>query len=176
MSVFKKRAFILCVIALAIIGGAFAMNTAQKDVVAIIGGNKVVLEGEYVNNVYGFSFNHPKDFVVTSFPSGDGSVTVLVQNQKINESMQVVISPFDEEIDITETRLRQDIPNISIENAKEVKIASERKGLSFASDYESFGAKSSNIWFVYRGNLYQLSAPVSSDSLLQSVFKTWKFK
>jgi hypothetical protein len=130
----------------------------------------------YTNPVRRFSFNHPKEFAVTSILS-DGIEIVLIQNADKKIGVQIVISPFlGEDLDITPEIIRTDIPEMKIDAAKELIIAPSRKGLSFESDNPAFGGQSSEIWFVFKGNLYQLSTYYEFKDFLQGLFATWKFQ
>jgi hypothetical protein len=129
----------------------------------------------YTSSTYGFSFKYPKEFAVSEIP-GEASDVILVQNTAKNIGAQIVISPFDgEDIDITADFIKAELPNLKIGEPQEANIGSGRKGLAFVSDNAAFGGKSREVWFVFNGNLYQLSAYAELDGFLRGLFGTWEF-
>jgi len=129
---------------------------------------------------YHFSFRYPENYTASAFgdflPDGTEASTIVVQDASNLQGFQIRISPFDEDIDMTEGRIRKDIPDLEIREAQEVVIGPARKGLAFLSDNEAYGGASREVWFVFRGNLYQISTYASLDQLLQQVLGTWEFK
>lgn len=130
---------------------------------------------EYTNSDYGFSFKHPKDFVVNSVPTEEGEA-ILVQNIAKNIGVQILISPFDGgEIDMTVDFIKAEIPDLKIIEPREVLLGPDRKGLAFMSDNEAFGGAAREVWFVFDGRFYQISAYAELDGFLRGLFGTWKF-
>lgn len=130
---------------------------------------------KYTNSTYGFSFKHPQDFVVDSVPTEEGEA-ILVQNIAKNIGAQILITPFPGgEIDITADFIKAEIPDLKISQPQEVLVSLGRKGLAFMSDNESFGGASREVWFVFGGNFYQISAYAELDGFLRGLFGTWAF-
>lgn len=122
-----------------------------------------------------FSFSYPKGFMVISMPN-DGVETIVVQNTATKVAAQITISPFKgDDMDITPDIIKVDIPDMKIDNPQEVPVGPSRKGLAFISDNPAFGSKSSEIWFVFKGNLYQISTYYRFDGFLKGLFATFKF-
>jgi hypothetical protein len=122
-----------------------------------------------------FSFKYPKDFTVSTIP-GDGNESILIQNAKTKIGVQILITPFSgDDIDITPDIIKTDVPDLKIDNPQELLIGPNRKGLAFESDNDSFGGHSREVWFVFRGNLYQISTYAEFDPFLKGLFSTWKF-
>lgn len=134
----------------------------------------------YSSRKYGFSFNYPEGHRVGNFqgtnPDGTEKETIVVQDADNLQGFQIIISTFDEDIDITEGRIKRDIFDIKMEDRQTVQLGSARKGLAFISDNDSYGGASREVWFVYRGHLYQVSTYASLDALLQQVLNTWRFE
>ena len=108
----------------------------------------------YRHNSPEFSFEYPEGFGVGNFnQEADGSQTVLLQ--KGNVGFQLTITPFDEDIVLTEARIKEDAPDMAIEQAIQIKIG-EAQGVVFLSEDESLG-KTREIWWVYNGYLYQIT-------------------
>ena len=130
----------------------------------------------YVHATDGFSFSYPEDFTITNVPNDDGSKAILVQNFSKKVGVQILISPFrGEDIDITPEVVVEEIPDLKISDAQELLVGANRKGLAFLSDNDAFGGKSREVWFVFRGNLYQISTYADLDAFLKGLFTTWQF-
>lgn len=131
---------------------------------------------EYTNPDYNFSFKYPSGFTVSSLPN-EGDEIIVVQNTAENIGMQIVISSFpSSDIDITPEYIKGQIPDLKISEAQEVLVGANRKGLAFLSDNEVFGGSSREVWFVWNGNLYQISTYAEMDGFLKGLFGTWQFK
>ena len=125
---------------------------------------------------YNFSFKYPKEFMVSEVPDANGGDAILVQNTATNIGVQILVTPFEgQDINVTEAVIRGDIPDMQMSEAQEILIGDTRKGLAFVSDNESFGGKSREVWFVYGGNLYQISTYYELDGFLKGLFGTWEF-
>ena len=149
---------------------------------------------------YGFSFDYPDSWNASSFSEGDGE-TVLIQKSQIpnppeaeqarngasksqtnpnsqnsndQNGLQIYISEFDEpETGLTRERILQDIPDLKIANEQAVKL-SGLDGLRFDSVNQS-GQATKEIWLVHNGFLYQISAVVGSEEVLNKMIESWKF-
>lgn len=131
---------------------------------------------EYTNPDYDFSFKYPSGFTVSSLPN-EGNEIIIVQNTAENIGIQIVISSFlGNDMDITAEYIRSQIPDLKISEAQEVLVGANRKGLAFLSDNEVFGGSSREVWFVWNGNLYQISTYAEMDGFLKGLFSTWQFK
>lgn len=137
----------------------------------------VLLSKTYVNSQYGFSFKYPEGFNVSGFPEGEEGTTILAQKPNSKEGFQIFISNFDEPGPITPARIKKDIPDMAVEDPKEVFIGSEKnlRALIFFSRSESLG-RTREVWFVQKGNLYRVSAYEGLDNLIGPVLETIKFK
>src|SRR3989344_4458772 len=130
----------------------------------------------YQNNQFGFSFKHPRNFTVKSLDDPSGLTTVVAQNEKA-EGFQIAIQSIDEDIQaLTVERIRQDLPDIPIENPQDVILGEHGKGVAFMSDDPAFGGKSREVWFVYDRVLYQIKTYEEYDNLLKNILSTWVFQ
>ena len=132
----------------------------------------------YVNSTFRFSFKHPQSFTVTTVPAagdGDGETILLVESGDKKVGIQMVISPYGADVDITAALIRADLPDIKIDDPQAVEIGSNRLGLAFMSDSRVFGGRSREVWFVFNGNLYQISTYAEFDEFLKGLFGTWQF-
>lgn len=136
------------------------------------------LAQHYENAAHGFSLMMPADFSAQEGQNADGNTVITLQNQT-GDGIQILISPFDEDTGsgytLTKERILEDIPNLAITAEQPVEIGSHYTGLAFKSDNAAWDGASREVWFVFRGNLYQISTYERLDPLLQSIFKTWQF-
>lgn len=131
---------------------------------------------EYTNPSYNFSFKYPSGFTVSSLPN-EGNEIIVVQNTAENIGMQIVISSFpSNDIDITPEYIKGQIPDLKVSESQEVLVGANRKGLAFLSDNVAFGGSSREVWFVWDGNLFQISTYAEMDDFLKDLFGTWQFK
>lgn len=139
------------------------------------------LTQSYKNSAYNFSLMMPAGYAASeSQDPSTGADTIVLQN-KTGDGIQIIISPFDEDkppysgYTLTEARILQDLPNLAISDQQPVNVGSDYIGLAFLSDNQAFDGASREVWFVFRGNLYQISTYARLDPLLQAIFKTWQF-
>lgn len=133
------------------------------------------LEANYENKTFGFSLRMPDGFSASELPADDtGASTVILQNQS-GEGIQIRISPFEDIRVLTADMIRGNIPDMNISEEAPVTVGSEYTGVAFISDNEAFEGSSREVWFVYEGNLYQISTYQRLDTLLKAMFATWKF-
>lgn len=131
---------------------------------------------DYTNERYKFSLKRPEGFVVTEIPDEEaGTLTLVLQNDQ-GEGVQILITPSVGDMrSLTEEMVRADIPNMQLSDIQRVDIGEGHTGIAFLSDNEAFGGASREVWFIFRGNLYQVSTYARLDALLQSMFSTWQF-
>ena len=130
---------------------------------------------EYRNEQYGFSLTMPEGFKARIMSTSVEGETILLEDQTVN-GIQIMITPNDEDIPaLTVERIKADIPDMQISDEQVVEVGSSRTGLAFKSDNEAFDGASREVWFVFRGNLYQISTYERLDPLLKAVFQTWQF-
>lgn len=133
------------------------------------------LTKEYRNETLRFSLSLPESFTAGELPvDDDGGRTIVLQNEH-GEGIQIYARPFDDIRNLTADMIRHDIPDMEISDVQTVEIGENHSGIAFLSDNEAFGGASREVWFVFRGNVYQISTYARLDSLLQALFATWKF-
>jgi hypothetical protein len=118
----------------------------------------------------------PGDFTAQELPADEnGAQTVALQNAS-GDGVQITITPFDEDLAVlSKERIAQDVPDLKISDEQSVEIGANHTGLAFKSDNAAFGGASREVWFVFRGNLYQISTYERLDPLLKAIFATWQF-
>lgn len=152
------------------------MGGAKSEDIAAI--SKYEYTETFTHTGYGFSFKYPKSFKVTSELQEEGEV-ILVVDTKTNIGIQILVTVYDgTETTLTESMIHENIPDIKISEPQELLLGGGEagKGLAFLSDNEAFGGKSREVWFIFRGNLYQISTYAVFDEFLKGLFATWHFK
>ena len=137
----------------------------------------------YTDSQYKFSFEYPKDFTATKFQEGEDGNTILVQSSALNQrsnqrsisGFQIFISPFDEPGPLTKERVKQDLPDLIINNPEQRVLKNGAVALVFFSEESSIG-ETREIWFVHNGYLYQISTYKELDSLVAKIISTWRFQ
>jgi hypothetical protein len=179
-----KKLLILFVLAAAVVAGSWyffhrggipASEASSMPVYEV-----PALTKDYSNEAYKFSLKMPADFEATDIPgdSNDAPDTILLQDTASN-GIQIVISPFDEDTGsgytLTQERIQADVPDLTMTDVQVLEVGNSYKGLAFKSDNEAFGGASREVWFVFHGNLYQISTYERLDDLLKGIFQTWQF-
>lgn len=133
------------------------------------------LTKEYENDVYDFSLRIPEEFAASNSANEQGGETVVLQD-KNNNGIQIVITPdADDTKVLTKEMIAAQLPQLKITDVQPVEVGESHTGLAFKSDNEAFGGASREVWFVFRGNLYQISTYERLDDLLKQIFQTWEF-
>jgi len=99
----------------------------------------------------------------------------LVQEKESKKSFQIFISPFDEPGPLTKERVKQDLPDLIINNPEQRVLKNGAVALVFFSEESSIG-ETREIWFVHNGYLYQISTYKELDSLVAKIISTWRFQ
>lgn len=134
------------------------------------------LAGEYRNREFGFSLQMPERFRAQELPAdGNGGRTILLQNDS-SDGIQIYITPYGDNVNVLSAAdVRAAIPDMQVSDEQAVQIGANHTGVAFKSDSTAFNGESREVWFVFRGNLYQISTYARLDGLLQAMFATWKF-
>jgi hypothetical protein len=113
----------------------------------------------YTDPVYGFSFPYPADFAVSNFFADDGETYVaLLENSRLNLGIQIVVTPTDQDTAITAADIS---PSVIVDNPVEFFLPDGIPALRFYSKDDE-GKDTGEIWFIYEGNLYQISMHAGS--------------
>jgi len=166
----KKNVIISIIIIATIIGGYLWLSGGGQNII----GNSTI----YTNSTYGFSLKLPEGMQASSFAEGEGEI-VLITNDKLlmtnggqDFQMQIYVSPFDEDIVLTAERIKNDLPEMKMESIGEAKVG-EIQAVSFVSTNE-IGQKTSEIWFVKGGNLYQASTLEANSQNMAQIIDSWR--
>jgi len=128
---------------------------------------------------YGFSLEYPKNMTTSNFIEGVGE-QILFQNNEEDQWFQVYITPWDEPTGLSVERIKQDLPNLLIEEPQEVILGPEQKAgvgvraLIFFGEEDGIG-ETREVWFVHQNNLYQITTYRRLDSFLAEILSTLTF-
>jgi len=132
---------------------------------------------KYTNGTFHFSFNYPKVFKITEKNDAGGQTIIVTNPSNSSHGFQVAITPFSDPVNtLTKETIETDIPDLFITDVLKISIDSVAKGLMFESDNPDFDSSSREVWFIYKGNLYQMSTYLKNDILVRKVMETWEFK
>jgi hypothetical protein len=136
---------------------------------------------QYKHTILGFGFSYPDEYTISSFGNFFDSVgeTILLQKIDKAQGLQILITPFDEDLDLTIKRIKKDLPSLSVLEPREIQIGSDEKKVQmvvFESNNNLSTGKSYEGWFVYRKNLYQISSSVDSKELFDKITSSWKLE
>ncbi len=130
---------------------------------------------EYKNTKYRFSVSMPAGFKAAELPNDAGGTTITLQDTG-GQGIQIYITPYPDDTKvITADDVRSSIPDMKVTQEQDVDIGNDYKGVAFMSNNDAFEGASREVWFVFRGNLYQISTYARFDPLLKEMFGTWKF-
>lgn len=180
----KHNIFIygLLLILLGMIGGYFLWSHLVQEQSPILQEHDAHLPLEnqtlsetYTNYVFRFSLMMPADFTSTEIPGDGGATTILLQNTT-GDGIQIMVTPLGEDMQtLTPERITLEIPDLILRDVEQVSVGDAYTGVAFKSNNEAFDKDSREVWFPYKGNLYQISTYARLDPLLKSMFATWKF-
>ncbi|MGB4076331.1 MAG: hypothetical protein WBK28_01335 [Minisyncoccia bacterium] len=134
------------------------------------------LQETYRNEIFHFTIAIPEGFTVGELPPDEnGGTAIVLQNEK-GEGIQIyVVSAGETAKILTAEDIRRTIPDMAVENPEVVEIGREYSGVAFISNNEAYEGRSREVWFYFKGNLYQISTYARLDTLLKAMFATWTF-
>lgn len=144
----------------------------REEIASVIENESIEYQTHTSSNKF-FSFDYPSDFSAAEFLEGDEAV-VLLRTRTGRTFFQMRVAEFDEPGPITAERIREDIPDLVIENAQSVFIGGGQiMALLFNSEGE--GQKTREVWFVGGGLLFQVSAQPNGDAVLGPILESLTF-
>lgn len=130
-------------------------------------------EGRYLNERYGFSFLRPEGAAIHEHKDGPDAATIRVEDVGAGEGFQVFVIAYPGTT-ISNERFRMDIPS-GVRQSEEVLTLDGIPATAFMSEDATLG-QTREVWFLKGGYLYEITAPLSSDTWLENVLQTWKFE
>ena len=134
------------------------------------------LTADYTNETFRFSLDIPEGFTAGELPEDENGGTAIILQNAQGEGIQIYVVPAEESQKVlTAEDILTSIPDIQVASPEVVEIGNDYKGVAFLSDNAAFSGASREVWFYFRGNLYQISTYQRLDTLLKAIFATWKF-
>jgi hypothetical protein len=134
------------------------------------------LEDNYQSAAYGFSLRMPEGFTAAELPEDESGGTAIVMQDSKGNGIQIYVTPFaGSGCTLTADMIMRDIPDMEISRTQDVEVGDDCRGVAFLSNNDAFSGASRDVWFAFRGHLYQISTYQRLDNLLQAMFATWKF-
>ena len=127
----------------------------------------------YTDFTSSFSFDYPDNFTIENIDNVSDRIIIFSESSR-NNVFQLNIKPWSlSEKTITAERIYRDLPQYDIRNPQSVEIEGQIRGVSFINSSPEVGGEVRQIWFVMNGYLYQFTAPIISDDLLQAILSTF---
>lgn len=116
------------------------------------------------------TFKYPNSYSIKEMETSteDETRTLLLSKEGQAPSIQIAISLFDEDITLTTERIKADVPDLVMKNPETITVNSLASGVKFESDLGI------NIWFVTKGNLFQLTAFQDESSAIDEIISSLK--
>lgn len=125
----------------------------------------------YRSLIFKFWLIYPDNLSVREFSKGD-TTTIVFEDLKKGEYFQIFVVPYNKS-EISEERLTMDLPSGVIKDEIGIFINGV-KGISFTSQDVKIG-ETREIWFINKGFLYEITAPLALDSWLSLILQNWYF-
>lgn len=160
--------------ALVLLVGNFSKDDQQRNSFGVVTDQK---ETTYHHPNYPFYFVKPDGYTVGVVPFGEKSEAVIVQNKEYGPEtgFQIYITPDFELEEINPGVLAAELPEMSVKDPKKIRLDEKADGIMFFSDHPDFGGDSFELWFVFKGVLYQVSSYASFSEELKNIIETWRF-
>lgn len=131
---------------------------------------------KYKNAQHGFSFNYPQEFTAKEFPEEDGKISLIIQNAKTNQVVQIFVTSYDDKsFESTSERIKHDLPDLPFSNSADIVVGDKAKGVAFFSKNDAFGGDTAEAWFADGKTFFQITASAKDARLLEEIVKSWKF-
>jgi hypothetical protein len=121
-----------------------------------------------------FSFEHPNNMkiVESDLVGVDGGKRIIVESGEVKKGFEIIILPFDESEALTQERILADVPDMEMNNVKNIFIGEKISALSFESSDEIIG-KTFEIWFVINGKLFEARTYPEFEGEMMKIINTF---
>ncbi len=133
------------------------------------------IEVQYLNTTFNFFFDMPDGFLSQEYQTDvPGAQAVLIYNQS-GDGLEVLIIPSRESGTLTLAEIASDDPTVKPSHVEAAILSSGVHGLVFDSATSVWDGPARELWFLYKGNRYELAAPATDAALIDFVQKSWKW-
>ena len=130
----------------------------------------------YENKKFRFRLKLPDDFTAQEFPDEESTMTSIIFQNSKGEGIQVAVTPDKGDTRVlTADDVRSSLPDMKVVDDQALEIGDDYKGVAFRSNDPAFNGDSREVWFYFRGNLFQISTYSKFDPLLKAIFSSWQF-
>ncbi|MFZ2523616.1 MAG: hypothetical protein WAW92_04495 [Minisyncoccia bacterium] len=127
---------------------------------------------QYKNISRNFILEYPKEFYYKENNEGDTTYTIVFSDEVDEKSFQLFFTPYYGN-QITKSRMLKDIPSGKFTDPLEIIIGNNIRALLFYSTLDI--GEMVEVWFLYDGYLYQVTAPRELEALLSGLLNSLKF-
>lgn len=121
-----------------------------------------------------FAFAYPKELTVTELTEENGNEAVVLEGGE-KQGFQIRFFSFDEEGPLTVERIREDIPDVVIDDPQAALITAARLPALLFWSQDSVLGKTRELWFIHDGYFYQLTTFPEFDTTLAGIMERWTF-
>lgn len=134
------------------------------------------LSADYRNSEFRFALDMPEGFSAGELPPDEAGGSAIILQDDAGNGIQIYVTPnVSDATLLTADDIRAAIPGMMVASPEPVQIGNRYTGVAFLSDNEAFDGASREVWFYFRGTLYQISTYAHLDGLLKAMFATWTF-
>lgn len=127
---------------------------------------------EYRSGRHGFSLLHPQDLSVTEKMETATSYTILFEDAAGEKSFQIYLAPIEGDR-VTPERFALDAPSGVMQEPRNIYVDG-KQAVTFYGFDETVG-KTSEVWFIYGGKLYEVATVKELGTWLLEILTTWRF-
>lgn len=128
---------------------------------------------EYKNLLFGFSLTYPKYLRVKEYDDGTSASTITFEDEHGEKGFQIFIVPYSKDY-IENEQLKKDLPSGLVLEPTDIMVDSI-KATAFYSKNGTMG-NTREIWFIYKGFLYEISTYKELGVWLAEIMRTWQFQ
>lgn len=129
---------------------------------------------KYENKKYGFYYYHSPEATIKEFDEGGGAMTIVQENVKNVRGMQIFIVPYAENT-ISEERFKLDVPSGVRKNVQKTFVGEKQIEAVTFNSYDSFLGETREVWFIYKGHLYEVTTFSGVGEWFVPLMQSWRF-
>ncbi len=129
---------------------------------------------KYENKKYGFYYYHSPEATIKEYDEGGGAMTIVQENIKNVRGMQIFIIPYSGTT-ISEERFKMDVPSGVRKNVQKTFIGERQIEVVTFNSYDSFLGETREVWFIYKGHLYEVTTFSGLGEWFVPLMQSWRF-
>jgi hypothetical protein len=127
----------------------------------------------YRNDRYFFTLEYPNELALKEIDE-DGATTIVFQKPGELKGFQIFIVRYRDDA-ISDTRIRKDLQGAPMNNPKDIVLPGNIRAVHFESESPTLGS-STEVWFIYKGYLYEVTTYAEWDTELAGILGTLRFE